>query len=68
MQKGCILTDLGITIWRESRVALATAIQTELTRPIILWLIFSWEVLNALLRLPFRISHNLQHKKYSSRY
>ena len=62
MQKGCILTGLGITIWRESRVALATAIQTGLTRPIILWLISSWEILNALLRLPFRISNNLQHK------
>src|SRR4028119_555685 len=26
MQKGCILTCLGFSIWRESRVALATAI------------------------------------------
>ncbi len=26
MQKGCILTGLGFRIWRESRVALATAI------------------------------------------
>jgi hypothetical protein len=26
MQKGCILTGLGFSIWRESRVALATAI------------------------------------------
>jgi hypothetical protein len=30
MQKGCILTGLGFSIWRESRVALATAISLDL--------------------------------------
>ena len=29
MQKGCILTGQGFSIWRESRVALATAIAQE---------------------------------------
>ncbi len=28
-QKGCLLTGLGFSIWRESRVALATAIPTN---------------------------------------